>query len=247
MPRGRPRRRWVHDPTRLVAAYEIEQDDAVNSTADFWSGVQPGFRFTRCAPGTPKFFRDVEQYRYALEPHIPEIARFDEWRGADVLEVGCGIGTDASQFARAGASYTGVDQTDRALELARQRFALDGLDGTLVRADATATAVILRRVAPVDREFVAGHVELLRIHGLRYPTDGALFLSNNTDGPGNPLLKVYSRSDACDLFSAFSDVDVETRYLNVRLYPKGDRLAATRLARRLERRIAWHLYIRAKR
>ena len=290
----------------------------MNSTAEFWSGVQPGFRFTRCAPGTPKFFRDVEQHRYALEPHIPEIARFDEWRGADVLEVGCGIGTDASRFARAGARYTGVDQTDRALELARQRFALDGLDGTFVRADATALPfpdfsfdlvyshgvihhipdtqaavdeihrvlrpggvalvmvyhrdslnyrfnivivrrllaatlavpgadVFLRRVAPIDREFVAGHVELLRIHGLRYLTDGALFLSNNTDGPGNPLSKVYSRSDACHFFGAFSDVDVETRYLNLRLYPKGDRLAATRLARRLERRIGWHLYIRARR
>jgi SAM-dependent methyltransferase len=306
------------EATRLVAARGIHEDDVVNSTAEFWSGAQPGFRFTRSAPGTPEFFRDVEQHRYALEPHIPEIVRFHEWRGADVLEVGCGIGTDASRFARASARYTGVDQSDRALHLARRRFVLDGFDATFIRADATALPfpdcsfdlvyshgvihhiadtqgavdeihrvlrpggvalvmvyhrgslnyrfnivivrrllaatlavpgadAILRRIAPVDRELVAGHVELLRIHGLRYLTDGALFLSNNTDGPGNPLSKVYSRSDVCDLFSAFSEVDVETRYLNLRLYPKGDRLAATRLARRLERRIGWHLYIRARR
>jgi 2-polyprenyl-3-methyl-5-hydroxy-6-metoxy-1,4-benzoquinol methylase len=62
----------------------------------------------------------------ALEPHIPETARFDVWRGADVLEVGCGMATDGSRFARADARYTGVDQADRAIELARRRFALDG-------------------------------------------------------------------------------------------------------------------------
>jgi SAM-dependent methyltransferase len=292
--------------------------EAVNSTAEFWSGAQPGFRFTGYEPGTPEFFREVARHRYALEPHIPEIARFDEWRGADVLEVGCGIGTDASRFARAGARYTGVDQTGRAIELARRRFAIDGFEGTFVPADATAlpfadrsfdlvyshgvihhiddtavavdeihrvlrpggvaivmiyhrgslnyrfnilvvrrllaatlavprTDAILRRVAPADGELIAGHVELLRNHGLRYVTDSALFLSNNTDGPGNPLSKVYSRREARDLFNAFSQVETTTRYLNLRLYPKGDRLAATRLARRLERWIGWHLYIRATR
>jgi SAM-dependent methyltransferase len=296
----------------------IEHHQAVSSTVEFWRGAQPGFRFTQYQPGTPEFFRDVERHRYTLEPHIPEMACFDDWRGADVLEVGCGIGTDASRFAAAGARYTGIDQADRAIELARCRFDLDGLEGTFLRADATAlpfadgsfdlvyshgvihhifntegavneiyrvlrpggvTVVmvyhrgslnyrfnilivrrllaatlmipgadaILHRIVPADRELVAGHVELLRIHRLRYLTDSALFLSNNTDGPGNPLSKVYSRREARELFSAFSRVATKTRYLNLRLYPKGDRLAATHLARRLERRIGWHLYIRATR
>jgi SAM-dependent methyltransferase len=301
-----------------VSSVKIDEDERMSSTAEFWTGAQPGFRFTEYEPGTPEFFRDVERHRYALEPHIPEIVRFDEWRGADVLEVGCGIGTDASRFARFGAHYTGVDQTDRAIELARRRFALDGFDGTFLRADAKAlpfpdesfdlvfshgvihhvadtyaavkeihrvlrprgvalvmvyhrgslnyrfnilivrrllaatlgvpgSDVILRRIAPADGELVAGHRELLRIHGLRYLTDLALFLSNNTDGPGNPLSKVFSRREARDLFCGFSQIDIETRYLNLRLYPMGDRLAATRVARWLERRIGWYLYIRATR
>jgi SAM-dependent methyltransferase len=291
---------------------------AVATTVPFWKDAQPGFRFTRHEPGTPAFFRDVERHRYTLEPHIPEFARFDAWRGADVLEVGCGLATDASRFARGGARYTGIDVTDRAIELARRRFALEGLDGAFLRADATrlpfpnesfdlvysygvlhhisdteaavqeihrvlridgtalvmvyhrgslnyrfnilvvrrllaatlvvpAAEAILRRIAPADPEMVTGHKELLRIHGLRYFTDTALFLSNNTDGPGNPLSKVYSRREARHLFRSFSDIDVQTRYLNLRLYPKGDRLAATRLARRLERSIGWHLCIHAKR
>jgi SAM-dependent methyltransferase len=290
----------------------------VESTREFWSHAQPGFRFTRYEPGTPEFYRDVERHRYELEPHIPEIARFDEWRGCHVLEVGCGVGTDASRFARAGARYAGVDQTSQAIELARRRFALDGLEGTFVEADATAlpfpdesfdlvyshgvlhhipnteravneihrvlrdggTALvmvyhrdslnyrfnilvirrllaasliipgaeaILRRLAPADGDLLAAHSELLHRHGVRYLTESALFLSNNTDGPGNPLSKVYARREACELFSKFRHVETETRYLNLRLYPKGDRLAMTRLAQRLERQIGWHLYIRAVR
>src|SRR6266536_2695704 len=117
---------------------ESQQLMSVESTQEYWSSDQPGFRFTRYEPGTPQFYCEVERHRYELEPHIPEIARFDEWREHDVLEVGCGVGTDGSRFAKAGARYTGVDQTSRAIELARRRFALDGLEGTFVEAGATA-------------------------------------------------------------------------------------------------------------
>jgi SAM-dependent methyltransferase len=317
--RSRPRRFSPRShAASLLGIAEANQHPAGRSTVPFWGDAQPGFRFTDREPGTKEFYRDVERHRYALEPHIPEVVRFDEWRAADVLEVGCGVGTDAAQFARTGARYTGIDQTERAVELARRRFTLDGLEGTFQQADATSlpfgdasfdlvyshgvihhipdtarvvaemrrvlrpggTALVmvyhrgslnyrfnilvvrralaagllvpgfdhvLEHVAPADGELVGGHRALLRAHGLRYLTDRALFLSNNTDGPGNPLSKVYSRSEAKKLFEMFSQVDTEVRYLNLRLYPGGDRLAATSVARRLERRIGWHLYIRARR
>ena len=41
-----------------------------------------------------------------------------------VLEVGCGIGTDIYQFAKNGAIVTGIDLTDRAIELVKKRFDL---------------------------------------------------------------------------------------------------------------------------
>jgi len=72
-----------------------------------------------------------------------------------------------------------------------------------------------------------------------------LFLSNNTDGPGNPLSKVYSRHEAEKMFGRFSSVTTSVRNLNLRIYPGGDALVRTTLAKRLERRIGWHLYIEA--
>lgn len=285
--------------------------------SEFWNENQPGFRFSNSQPGTREFFADVERHRYSLEPHIPQVVRFERWKARRVLEVGCGIGTDAALFARAGAEYTGVDSSSTALELARRRFCLEGLDGRFIRATLTAlpfadesfdlvyshgvihhvadpdgavrefhrvartggmviamvyhrgslnywlNIMVIRRLlaaillvpnAPAAiakatkerREVLEGHRVLLQRHGLRYLTDNALFLTNNTDGPGNPLTKVFTRADVAQLFRDFGDVRTETRFLNLRLYPFGDQIAATRPARRLEKVLGWHLYVIAR-
>jgi SAM-dependent methyltransferase len=106
-------------------------------------------------------------------------------------------------------------------------------------------AAAIARLTGEDREILDGHRRLLADHGLRYLTDRQLFLSNNTDGPGNPLSKVYSRAEAAALFVGYADVRCEVRNLNLRLFPGGRRLARTALARRAERHLGWHLYIRA--
>jgi len=45
-----------------------------------------------------------------------------------VLEIGCGIGTDTINFARAGAQVTTVDLSEKSMELARRRAAVIGLE-----------------------------------------------------------------------------------------------------------------------
>lgn len=105
-----------------------------------------------------------------------------------------------------------------------------------------------RLVARITRErpdVIEGHRELLREHGVRYLTDSSLFLSNNTDGPGNPLSKVYSASAARGLFARFSRVGTAVRFLNLRLYPGGGLLARSRMGQALERKAGWHLWITA--
>ena len=111
--------------------------EGVTLPVSFWSDYQPGFRATSAKPGTPAFFADVERERYSLEPHISAALGFSRWANKDVLEAGCGIGTDGSQFASAGARYTGVDQSEVALDLARRRFELEGQEGNFVNGFVT--------------------------------------------------------------------------------------------------------------
>lgn len=102
----------------------------------FWQANPCGTKFTDAEEGSRLFFERVEEHRYRTEWHIPAAADFAGSRGKRVLEIGCGLGTDGAQFAKAGAIYTGVDLTDAAVGLARRRFELDGLPGEFRVADA---------------------------------------------------------------------------------------------------------------
>ncbi len=102
----------------------------------FWQANPCGVKFADAEPGSRRFYELVEAHRYATEWHIPSAADFAGSQGLKVLEIGCGLGTDGAQFARAGADYTGVDLTEAAVSLARRRFELFGLKGNFRTADA---------------------------------------------------------------------------------------------------------------
>lgn len=93
--------------------------------------------------GTEAWFEDIDRRflstaYYAVANGVPfgryltpEIAA-----GRRVLEVGCGMGTHAAMLIRAGTDYTGVDITQRAVEMTARRLDLFGLDGAVQQADA---------------------------------------------------------------------------------------------------------------
>jgi 2-polyprenyl-3-methyl-5-hydroxy-6-metoxy-1,4-benzoquinol methylase len=103
----------------------------------YWNNQPCNVKHSKNEPGTLDFFKDVSARRYLVEPHIPEFAGFHLWQGKRVLEIGPGIGSDAAEFARAGAEYYAIDYSDASIELARQRFKVEGLEGTFVCGDAS--------------------------------------------------------------------------------------------------------------
>ncbi len=86
--------------------------------------------------GTREFFDEVERHRYReYAPWMPEIMGFNDFSGARLLEVGCGMGTDLLQFARGGAQVTAVDLTPRSIETSRHHLELYGQAGEFALAD----------------------------------------------------------------------------------------------------------------
>lgn len=87
---------------------------------------------------TDQFFMQIEKYRYRVEPFILDIARFEELRGKQCLEIGVGAGTDHARIAAiAGASHTfGIDLTENAVEASMNNLAWRGLSSNIMVMDA---------------------------------------------------------------------------------------------------------------
>lgn len=282
----------------------------------FWQANPCGTKFTDAATGSRLFYERVAEHRYGTEWHIPAAARFGRARGLRVLEIGCGLGTDGAQFARAGANYTGVDLTQAAVELARKCFEVFDLPGEFRTADAerldfadasfdlvyshgvlhhtpdTARAVgevhrvlrpggravvmlyhrnsynyrvninLLRRAGAhllktrsglrLAHRLTGEPVESLREHAARIKADAQAylapgeFLNRNTDGAGNPLARVYTKQEACELFKDFAEVETATHFLNKRWLPLVGSLLSRPWEERLAARWGWHLWIYAR-
>jgi len=97
----------------------------------YWNDQPCGIKKGQGKLGSLEYFETGSLRRYEVEPHLIDFAGFHEWRGKRVLEIGCGMGWDAVQFAKHGADYTGIDISDRSVDLARQQFEAYGLHGDL--------------------------------------------------------------------------------------------------------------------
>ena len=241
---------------------------------------------------------------------------FSSGRGKDVLEVGCGVGTDGVQWAKAGARYTAIDLTPEGVRLSAENFRLRGLEGRLLQVNAEhmpfpddsfdivyshgvihhapdiervvseihrvlrpggeaivmvyhrhsynyyGNILLLRRLGALflllpggvslahaltreNRETLEKHKTAFAKRGWEY-LRAREFLNANTDGPENPLSRVYSKSEASTLFRSFRSIRMKVRYLNRRRLPLVGNLLPQKLHDELSARMGWHLYIFAE-
>jgi ubiquinone/menaquinone biosynthesis C-methylase UbiE len=91
------------------------------------------------ASGQPGSRPYAEQLVAGRREYAPWFAEALDYRGAaglKVLDVGCGQGIDLIEYARAGAEVTGVDLTQRHVELAREHVEAMGLAAEILQGDA---------------------------------------------------------------------------------------------------------------
>lgn len=93
--------------------------------------------------GSPEFFDRLDREFYSWNRPLHDARPFDRLfpyeryqDGKKVLEIGCGLGTLAMNWARNGADITAVDLNPTSIEQTRRRFSLMKLSGRIEPMDA---------------------------------------------------------------------------------------------------------------
>ena len=195
----------------------------------YWNERIHDVDMTEHPVGSREFFADLDDYRFDKLHYLPRLVRFDGYHGRDVLEVGCGIGTDLVRFAKGGAIVTGVDLSRTAIDLARQNFEWNGVAARELRVanaedlpypDASFdvvyghgvlqyTADPHRLVRECQRVLRAGGEAIFMVYNrISWLNAMAKVTKVALEHEGAPVLKKYSIAEFRALLSPFDDVRI---------------------------------------
>jgi len=162
--------------------------NSLQDVKEYWDRRPCNIRHSTKPVGTRGYFDEVETRKYFVEPHIPKFANFPNWRGRDVLEIGCGIGTDSVNFVRNGANLTIVELSSESLAIAKNRLELERLPANLINSNAEE----LDQFLPVNKKF-----DLIYsfgvIHHTPHPERVIRAIANRLKPGGELRMMVYAR------------------------------------------------------
>ena len=160
----------------------------VQDVKRYWDHRPCNVRHSPKAVGTPEFFEEVEKRKYFVEPHILAFADFPRWRGKNVLEVGCGIGTDSVNFVRNGARLTIVELSSESLAITKKRFEIEGMTASFVNGNAEDLNQLLPPGEQFDLIYSFGV-----IHHTPHPERVVQAIAERLKPNGELRLMVYAR------------------------------------------------------
>jgi SAM-dependent methyltransferase len=94
---------------------------------NFWNAQPCNLNHSKKKYLSFDYFEEVKKKRYFVEKHIINFADFKNYKNKNVLEIGCGIGTDAIEFIKNGANYFGVEYSNKSLLIAKERVKIYNL------------------------------------------------------------------------------------------------------------------------
>jgi len=242
----------------------------MQAVRDFWTNNLNGLKFLDSFPRTADQFWSASEFRYKYHYHLPPL--FDRIAlshpGAELLEVGCGMGDDTAQWAKRGLSVTAVDLTEPAVECTKLRFKICGLKGNILMGNAESLEFpdnsfdivysfgvlhhspdTYKAIEEVRRSLKVSGLALIMLYHrrslnylvhrvLNYPFDGS------SKDPC-PVEHTYTKSEIMAMFKSYSSCKISVEYLFGTGYSTVNMITPMFLHRFFGKRIGWHLMIEA--
>ena len=248
------------------------QPNIFQDIAEFWTFQLNNEIYLRNYPhiarGSKEYFDIILEARRRFIYYFPAIIKYlKTGLSPNILEVGCGMGTDALMFAREGFKVTGLDITPAHLVLAEKLFNLYNARGTFLEGNAEALPFPDNTFDCVYSFGVLHHTPdtgkaINEIRRVLVPQGRAVNMlyhkwslnnlvhwilqrgfENAREGPDSPVTHRFSRQEVRKMCAAFTSCRIEIEYLFGAGWGKVYDLIPRSIYFSLSRRIGWHLVL----
>lgn len=101
----------------------------------FWDENLCGKHFIREKFLSEKFFGVYRQFRYKKEHHLNSIIEWHYAKGKNVLEIGVGLGADATRWAEYAKNFIGIDLSFESTKASKLHLEFLGLKGLILQSN----------------------------------------------------------------------------------------------------------------
>ena len=102
-------------------------DKIYNKIKNYWNRQPCNINHSQKKFLSKEYFNEIKK-KYFVERHILDFAKHKKYKNKNVLEIGCGIGTDATEFIKYGAKYIGIDYSEKSIQISKHRAEIFGLN-----------------------------------------------------------------------------------------------------------------------
>lgn len=213
----------------------MDRTKIIQDVYHFWNERPCNIKHSTKEIGTREYFEEVTKRKYLVEPHILKFANFEKYNDKFVLEVGCGIGTAAQSFIENGSIYTGIDLSDKSVEIAKKRLEVFKLDGNIfqcnieevdninnIEFDLIYSFGVLHHTPDIVKS-ISNIYKMLKIGGefklMLYAKNSWKYfeimegLDQYEAQNGVPIANVYTNEEIYDLLKDFKNIKIEQTHI----------------------------------
>lgn len=256
----------------LNAKDEISQAHVFQDIAEFWEFQLNNEIYLRnhsdVIRGSKEYFEIILSARQKFIYYFrPMINYLKEGPSKNLLEVGCGMGTDSLVFEREGFNVTGIDLAPAHLSLAEKLFGLYRLSGSFTVGNAQILPFPSDTFGCVYSFGVLHHTPepkkgIQEIHRVLMPKGRAVIMlyhkwslnnlahfltgrgyENVKEGADAPVTYRFGKSEIEKMCRGFSACDIQTQYLFGAGWGKLYNIVPKPIYLLLSKLIGWHLVI----